>query len=103
MTLWADDLYMSVPFLAGMGRMTGERKYFDDAVKQALNFNNYLYNLPATHPKRNELIKLLARQITGIADHISFYYQRPKILNDFHALGAVLLAGTEMLRWNAGN
>lgn len=218
MTLWADDLYMSVPFLARMGRMTGERKYFDDAVKQVLNFNKYLYNpanglyyhcwysdveqngvahwlrcngwiamaqvellnnLPATHPKRNELIKLLTRQIigiarfqdqsglwhqvldkpdayletsgtamfvyavaravnerwipasyksiaiegwkglsekvradgniedvcigTGIADNIAFYYQRPKVLNDFHALGAVLLAGTEMLRLNAGN
>jgi rhamnogalacturonyl hydrolase YesR len=217
MTLWADDLYMSVPFLARMGKLTGESKYFDDAVKQVLNFNKYLYNpntglyyhcwysdleqngvanwlrcngwlamaqvellnnLPLSHPKRNELIKLLTQQIiglsrfqdqgglwhqvmnkpdsyletsgtamfvyaiaravnekwipesyksiaiegwnglsekvradgniedvcigTGIADNLSFYYNRPKIFNDFHALGAVLLAGTEMLRLNAG-
>ncbi|MBZ4190412.1 glycoside hydrolase family 88/105 protein [Niabella beijingensis] len=217
MTLWADDLYMSVPFLARMGRLTGENRYFDDAVKQVLNFNKYLYNpgtglyyhcwysdleqngvahwlrcngwiamaqvellnnLPRNHPKRNELIKLLTRQLiglsrfqdpgglwhqvmnkpdsyletsgtamfvyaiaravnekwipasyksiamegwkglvekirpdgniadvcigTGIADNVSFYYNRPKVVNDFHALGAVLLAGTEMLRLDTG-
>ena len=35
---------------------------------------------------------------TGIADDISFYYNRPKVLNDFHVSGAVLLAGTEMMK-----
>ncbi|MDB5143124.1 MAG: glycosyl hydrolase family 88 [Mucilaginibacter sp.] len=44
MTLWADDLYMSVPFLARMGKLTGDKKYFDDAIKQVENFNSYLYN-----------------------------------------------------------
>ncbi len=44
MTLWADDLYMSVPFLARMGKFTGEQKYFDDAVTQVINFNKYLWN-----------------------------------------------------------
>ncbi len=44
MTLWADDLYMSVPFLARMGDLTGESKYFDDAVKQVFNFTKYLWN-----------------------------------------------------------
>ncbi len=43
MTLWADDLYMSVPFLARMGALTGDRKYFDDAVRQVLNFDKYLW------------------------------------------------------------
>lgn len=43
-TLWADDLYMSVPFLARMGQMTGQSKYFDDAVKQVINFNKYLWD-----------------------------------------------------------
>lgn len=41
-TLWADDLYMSVVFLARMGEFTGHRKYFDDAVRQVLNFHKYL-------------------------------------------------------------
>jgi len=47
LTLWADDLYMSVPFLARMGKLTGNKKYFDDAVIQVENFNKYLYD-PAT-------------------------------------------------------
>jgi rhamnogalacturonyl hydrolase YesR len=104
MTLWADDLYMSVPFLAKMGKLTGDNKYFDFAIKQVENFNRYIYdpttglyfhtyynddnmngvarwgrcngwvalaqaellnNLPANHPKRPELIRLLERQIVG--------------------------------------
>lgn len=43
-TLWADDLYMSVPFLARMGKFTGDKKYFNDAIKQVVNFNNYLWD-----------------------------------------------------------
>ncbi|MEO8110200.1 MAG: glycoside hydrolase family 88 protein [Ginsengibacter sp.] len=212
-TIWADDLYMSVPFLARMGKLTGNNKYFDDAIKQVENFNKHLYdpmtglffhcwysdvqmngvarwgrcngwlavaqtqllnNLPANHPKRKKLIGLLLRQIVGysryqdisglwhqvldrpdsyqessvtamftyavaravnegwinktymtiaqdgwkglttkitadgqvqdvcigtnIGDNIRFYYDRPNELNDTHALGAVLLAGSEMIR-----
>lgn len=106
MTMWADDLFMSVPFLARMGKVTDDNKYFDDAIKQVENFNKYLYDahtglffhnyyqdvdmngvghwgrangwlavaqaqlldqLPANHPKRPELIKLLLRQIGGFA------------------------------------
>lgn len=44
MTLWGDDLYMSISFLARMGDLTGERKYFDDAALQVKNFTKYLYN-----------------------------------------------------------
>lgn len=105
-TMWADDLFMSVPLLARMGKVTGDSKYFDDAIKQVESFNKYLYDtntglffhnyyedvslqgvghwgrangwlavaqaqlldqLPANHPKRPELIKLLLRQISGFA------------------------------------
>jgi unsaturated rhamnogalacturonyl hydrolase len=45
--LWADDFYMSIPFLAQMGRLTGNRAYFDDAVRQAIQFSQRLQN-PAT-------------------------------------------------------
>jgi len=44
MTLWADDLYMSVPFLARMAIFSGNNKYFDDAINQVLNFTEYLWN-----------------------------------------------------------
>lgn len=216
MTIWADDLYMSVPFLARMGERTGDKKYFDDAITQVVNFNKYLYDsttglyfhcwyqdvqqngvahwlrcngwlamaqvellehLPASHPRRQELINYLLRQLVGasryqdqsglwhqvidkadsyletsgtamyvyavakavnekwipasyrtiamegwsgltkrimadgkiqdvcvgtnIMDNLSFYYNRPKVLNDFHALGPVLLAGTEMMKLKA--
>jgi len=213
MTLWADDMFMSIPFLARMGKQTGDSKYFDDAIKQVENFNKYLYdpytglffhnyysddqtngvghwgrsngwiamatvellnNLPANHPKRSEIIKLLLRQIVGYARYqdqtglwhqlldkpdsyletsvtamytyavaravnqgwinekyiaiaqegwkglltkitadgqlqdvcigtnmdtdIKFYYTRPTELNDTHGIGALLLAGTEILK-----
>ena len=43
-TLWIDDLFMSVPALAQMGRLTGNSKYLDDAVKQILQFSNRMFN-----------------------------------------------------------
>jgi len=42
-TLWLDDLYMSVPALAQMGNLTGECKYYDDAVKQVLQFADRMF------------------------------------------------------------
>lgn len=213
MTLWADDLYMSVPYLARMGKLTGDNKFFDFAIKQVEQFNRYIYdaatglyfhtfyndenmngvarwgrcngwvalaqvellnNLPANHPKHNELIKLLERQIVGfsryqdssgmwhqlldrpesylessvtamyvytvakavnegwinkrfitiaqrgwdalakkitadgqvpdicigtsVEEDISYYFNRPKGLNDTHGLGAFLMAGAEMIK-----
>ena len=43
-SLWADDLYMSVPALAQMGALTGERAWFDDAAKQVLQFGDHLWD-----------------------------------------------------------
>jgi rhamnogalacturonyl hydrolase YesR len=34
---------------------------------------------------------------TGVSDNLVFYYKRPTPLNDIHGIGAVLLAGTEIL------
>jgi len=106
MTVWGDDLYMSVPFLARMGDLTGDNKYFDEAAKQVVLFNKRLWDpqtriffhcwyddiqqngvahwgrcngwiimaqvelldkLPKDHPKRAELIALLTRQIVGLS------------------------------------
>ena len=213
MTLWADDMYMSLPFIARMGKLTGDEKYFDFAAGQVEKFNKYIYdpttglyfhayyndeningvarwgrcngwvalaqvellnNLPADHPKRKQLLASLQRQITGfsryqdssgmwhqlldkpdsylessvtamyvytvakavnegwvnkrfitvaqrgwdalakrvtadgqvpdicigtsIEEDISYYYNRPRELNDTHGLGAFLMAGAEMIR-----
>ena len=35
---------------------------------------------------------------TGVGDNLEFYYTRPAPLNDVHGIGAILLAGAEMLR-----
>ncbi len=218
-TLWGDDLYMSVPFLARMGKLSGDNKYFDDAVAQIKHFSNYLWDdkaglyvhyyyedlkrqgvahwgrangwimmakvqllnfLPQNHPGRNEVVADLTRQILGVAPYqsangifhqvldrtdsytetsctamfvyciaravnegwldkryitiaekgweglvkekitedgqlkdvcigtntsadISFYYNRPTELNDFHGIGPVIEAGIEVARYHAAN
>ena len=43
-TLWADDLYMSVSFLSRMGELTGDRRYFDEAARQVINFHKHLFD-----------------------------------------------------------
>lgn len=42
-SVWADDMYMSVPFLTNMGVLTKNNKYFDDAVRQVLQMAKRLY------------------------------------------------------------
>lgn len=42
-TLWLDDLYMSVPALAQMGKLTGESKYYNEAVRQILQFSKRMF------------------------------------------------------------
>jgi rhamnogalacturonyl hydrolase YesR len=42
-TMWADDLYMSVPFLVRYAAVTGDSKYLDDAARQFLRFKKRLY------------------------------------------------------------
>ena len=43
-TIWADDLYMSMAFLARMGKLTGEKKYFNDAIYQIKQYYKYLWD-----------------------------------------------------------
>ncbi|HEY4330816.1 MAG TPA: glycoside hydrolase family 88 protein [Phycisphaerae bacterium] len=42
-TMWADDLYMCVPFLCRYATLTGDRKYLDEAARQFLGFKKRLY------------------------------------------------------------
>jgi unsaturated rhamnogalacturonyl hydrolase len=211
-TLWVDDLYMSISFLARMGDFSTESRYFDDAAQQVINFHKYLFNeekglmyhcwysdvnrpgvafwgrgngwailaqvdlldrLPLDHARRDTLVALFQRHIlgiaryqggdglwhqlldkadsyletscsamftyavaravnkgylerryasiaqrgwegltsrirtdgqvegvcggTGVGDDLVFYYHRPTALNDLHGIGAVLLAGAEVM------
>jgi len=42
--LWIDDAYMSIPFLAQMGKTTGDTKYFDDAARQVIGMSARLFD-----------------------------------------------------------
>ncbi len=41
-TIWADDLFMSVPFMLRMGKISSDSIWYNDVVMQILNFNQYL-------------------------------------------------------------
>ena len=41
-SLWADDAYMSIPFLAQMGKLTGDRAWYDDGVRQVVQLSQRL-------------------------------------------------------------
>ena len=108
MSVWGDDLYMSIPFLARMGELTGERSYFDESAMQVINFTEILWNpikrlyhhgyfddikeksiaswgrangwmivaqvellerIPENHPKRNELLEIFRQQVQGLAHY----------------------------------
>jgi rhamnogalacturonyl hydrolase YesR len=43
-SLWADDAYMCIPALAQMGKLTGDRAWYDEAAKQAVQLARHLFN-----------------------------------------------------------
>ncbi len=42
-TVWLDDMFMGIPTLAQMGRLTGEQRYYDEAVKQIALFRQRMW------------------------------------------------------------
>ena len=42
-TLWLDDMFMGIPTMAYMGKLTGEGKYYDEAAKQVLQFAERMF------------------------------------------------------------
>jgi rhamnogalacturonyl hydrolase YesR len=43
-TLWLDDMFMAIPAMAQLGKLTGDRKYYDDAVLQVQQFSQRMFN-----------------------------------------------------------
>ena len=80
-SLWLDDLYMSVPALAQMGKATGESRYYDDAVKQILQFADRMFV--------NEKGLYMHGWVQGMDVHPAFYWAR--------ANGWAIMAKTELL------
>jgi len=80
-TLWLDDLYMSIPALAQMSRLTGDNKYYDDAVRQVVQFSQRMFN--------KDLGVYMHGWVQGMEPHPEFHWAR--------ANGWALLAMTELL------
>ena len=67
-TLWLDDLFMSVPALAQMGKLTGDKKYFDDAADQVLKFSKRMFN--------RDLGVYMHGWVEGMSVHPEFHWAR---------------------------
>ncbi len=67
-SLWLDDLFMGVPALAQMGKYTGDQKYFDDAVKQVIQFSDRMFN--------KEKGLFMHGWIMGMNEHPQFHWAR---------------------------
>jgi len=42
-TLWLDDMFMGIPAVAYMGRLTGEQRYYDEAARQVTQFASRMW------------------------------------------------------------
>jgi rhamnogalacturonyl hydrolase YesR len=79
-SVWLDDLYMSIPALSQMGRRTGDARYFDDAVKQLVQFSRLLFD-----PEKGLYIHGWIEQMQ---EHPRFHWARA---NGWAAMAAVEL------------
>ncbi|MFN8346124.1 MAG: glycoside hydrolase family 88 protein [Spirosomataceae bacterium] len=67
-TLWLDDLFMGVPALAQMGKLTGDKKYYDEAAKQILQFAGRMFN--------KEKGVYMHGWVEGMSEHPQFHWAR---------------------------
>lgn len=67
-TLWLDDMFMGVPTMAYLGKVTGERKHYDDAVRQVLNFSKRMFN--------KDLGIYMHGYVEGMRAHPEFHWAR---------------------------
>jgi rhamnogalacturonyl hydrolase YesR len=67
-TLWLDDLFMSIPALAQMGKLTGEKRFFDEAARQVLLFEKKMFN-----PEKNIFMHGWVESMT---EHPQFHWAR---------------------------
>ena len=80
-TLWLDDMFMSVPAIAQMGKLTGEAKYYNEAVRQIRQFSQRMF-VPEKGLYRHGWVE-------EMRDHPAFHWGR--------ANGWAILTMTEVL------
>ena len=65
-TLWLDDMFMGVPALAQMGKLTGDKKYYDEAEMVVYdtdrNFDYLAQNYPMYFKIKNYWILLFSQK-----------------------------------------
>lgn len=67
-TLWLDDMFMSIPALAWMGKYTGEKRFYDEAVKQIRQFASRMFV-----PEKN---LFMHGWVEATDDHPAFFWGR---------------------------
>jgi rhamnogalacturonyl hydrolase YesR len=67
-TLWLDDMFMAIPALAQMGKLTGEKRFFDEAARQVLSFEKKMFN-----PSKNVFMHGWVESMT---EHPQFHWAR---------------------------
>lgn len=67
-TLWLDDMFMGVPTIAWLGKATGDRKHYDDAARQVLQFSKRMFN-----PR---LGIYMHGYVEGLRDHPEMHWAR---------------------------
>ena len=67
-TIWLDDLFMSVPALAQMGKLTGQRRYYDEACRQVLSYARRMFN--------RERGLFMHGWVEGMTEHPEFRWAR---------------------------
>ncbi len=80
-TVWLDDMFMAIPAIGNMGKLSGNMKYYDEAVKQILLFKQRMW-LPEKKLFRHGWVE-------GMNEHPAFHWGR--------ANGWAILTMTEVL------
>ncbi|MFA5046085.1 MAG: glycoside hydrolase family 88 protein [Paludibacter sp.] len=80
-TVWLDDMFMSLPAIANMGKLTGDTKYYDEAIKQIQLFKKRMW-VPENNLFRHGWVE-------GMSEHPAFFWGR--------ANGWAILTMTEVL------
>jgi rhamnogalacturonyl hydrolase YesR len=67
-SVWLDDMFMSIPAIANMGRLTGDNKYYDEAIKQVLLFSDRMFI------KEKGLYR--HGWVEAMSEHLAFHWAR---------------------------
>ncbi|WP_243347851.1 glycoside hydrolase family 105 protein [Parabacteroides sp. FAFU027] len=67
-SVWLDDMFMAIPAIANMGKLTGDKKYYDEAVKQVLQFADRMFI------KEKGLYR--HGWVEGMSEHPAFHWGR---------------------------